>query len=268
MLDAELNARLAKPRFPRASRYDARWIVDNLMGPNVLWLAEYLSQKLPLEPGMRVLDLGCGKAISSIFFAKEFGVEVAAVDLWIDARENARRIEGSGTTRQVVPVQAEAHVLPFAYGSFDAIISLDAYQYFGTDDLYLGYIAKFLKPGGRIGIVCPGLAHEISEPPVHLKQWWEWDFCCFHSPNWWRHHWAKTGLVTIEMAEAMPDGHALWLDWYRATLHLLEGFHKQSAVDGIAMLEADRDQLFGFSCIVAQVKGGDWFSPNAVDQVP
>ena len=268
MLDAELNARLAKPRFPRASRYDARWIVDNLMGPNVLWLAEYLSQKLPLERGMRLLDLGCGKAISSIFFAKEFGAEVTAADLWIDARENARRIEEAGTTGQVVPVQAEAHALPFEYGSFDAIVSLDAYQYFGTDDLYLGYIAKFLKPGGRIGIVCPGLANEISEPPAHLKQWWEWDFCCFHSPNWWRHHWAKTGLVTVEIAEAMPDGHALWLDWYRATLHLLEGFHKKGAVDGIAMLEADRDQLFGFTCIVAQVKDGDWFSPNAVDQVP
>ena len=29
---------------------------------------------MELEPGMRVLDMGCGKAISSIFLAKEFDV--------------------------------------------------------------------------------------------------------------------------------------------------------------------------------------------------
>ena len=38
----------------------------NLMGPNVPWLAEALSHVLDLQPGMRVLDMGCGRAISSI----------------------------------------------------------------------------------------------------------------------------------------------------------------------------------------------------------
>lgn len=265
MTDEDLKARLARPRFPRSSAYDPTLVVDNVMGPHVLWLAEYLSEKLALKPGMRVLDLGCGKAVSSIFFAKEFGVHVIAADLWIKPHDNQKRIDAAGVSRLVTPVLAEAHALPFSHGSFDAIVSLDAYQYFGTDDLYLGYIAKFLKPGGHIGIVCPGFSHEIAEPPAHLVPWWEWDFCCFHSPEWWRHHWAKTGLVVVERAERMPDGHALWLDWYRATVHLLKGFHRQSAADGIAMLEADQGQLFGFTCVVARVNGGDWVSGNALD---
>ena len=42
------------------------------MGPNVFWLAEALSQVMDLQPGMRVLDMGCGKAISSIFLARDF----------------------------------------------------------------------------------------------------------------------------------------------------------------------------------------------------
>jgi SAM-dependent methyltransferase len=264
----DLKTRLAKPRFPRSSAYDPQLIVDNVMGPHVLWLAEYLSEKLPLEPGMRVLDLGCGKAISSIFFAQEFGVHVTAADLWIKPHDNQKRIDAAGLAGRITPVLAEAHALPFAHGSFDAIVSLDAYQYFGTDDLYLGYIAKFLKPGGRIGIVCPGLAHEIAAPPAHLEQWWEWDFCCFHCAAWWRHHWAKTGLVTVETAERMPDGHALWLDWYRATADLLHGFHRDGAVSGIAMLEADREQLFGFTGMVARVNRGDWLSGNALDLDP
>ena len=252
MTNEELTARLAKPRFPRSSRYDGRWIVDNLMGPHVLWLAEYLCEALALERGMRVLDLGCGKAISSIFLAKEFDVEVVAADLWIAASENARRIEAAGVAGHVVPVHAEAHALPLAHDSFDAIVSLDAYQYFGTDDLYLGTITKFLKPGGRLGIVVPGLAHEIEDVPESIKPWWEWDFCCFHSPAWWRRHWAKTGLVTVETADWMADGHALWLDWDRTVLPLLSGFHAKASADGIAMLEADAEKLFGFTRVIAK----------------
>ena len=40
---------------------------------------------------MRVLDLGCGKGLTSIFIAKEFDVEVYAVDLWLSATENYER---------------------------------------------------------------------------------------------------------------------------------------------------------------------------------
>jgi SAM-dependent methyltransferase len=156
----ELTARLTKARFPRASKYDGRWLVENTMGPHPLWLAEYLAEAVPLAPGMRVLDLGCGKAISSIFFAMEFGVRVTAADLWVDPADNAGRIEAAGLSGQVTPVRAEAHALPFGEGEFDAIVSLDAYHYFGTDDLYLGTIAKFLEPGGTLGVVVPGLARE------------------------------------------------------------------------------------------------------------
>lgn len=80
----------------------------------------------------------------------------------------------------MLPVFAEAHSLPFAEGSFDAILSLDAYHYFGTDDLYVGYISRFLKPDGVLGIVVPSVAAEISEFPLsHLAEYWDWDFAVF-----------------------------------------------------------------------------------------
>src|SRR5260221_4326996 len=183
------------------------------MGPNVLWLAEHASEALSLAPGMRVLDLGCGRHVSSIFTAKEFGGAVTAADLWIKPDENAERIAAAGIGGLVFPVHAEAHALPFASEQFDVIVSLDAYQYFGTDDLYLETIAKFLKPGGRIAIVVPGLAHEISDVPAHLRPCGDWAFSCFHSPQWWRHHWTKTGLVEVVSADWMADGHALGLVW-------------------------------------------------------
>jgi len=61
------------------SRYDPDWVIDGQMGPNALWLAEWLSTALDLQPGMRVLDLGCGKAMTSVFWAREFDLRVYAV---------------------------------------------------------------------------------------------------------------------------------------------------------------------------------------------
>ena len=101
---ASLNQRLFKPQFPRSSGYDPHWLIANVMGPHALWLAEWLSQRLELTPGMRVLDLGCGKALSSIFLAKEFGVTDWAADHWIKPHENMERIERAGFSTSVFPV--------------------------------------------------------------------------------------------------------------------------------------------------------------------
>jgi SAM-dependent methyltransferase len=61
-----------------------------------------------LAPGARVLDLGCGRAITSIFLAKEFDVQVVAADLWIKPTENWRRIDAAGQAKLVTPLLAEA----------------------------------------------------------------------------------------------------------------------------------------------------------------
>jgi methylmalonyl-CoA mutase C-terminal domain/subunit len=45
---------------------------------------------------MRVLDIGCGRAVSSIFLRREFGVQVWATDLWFTASENQQRIRDAG----------------------------------------------------------------------------------------------------------------------------------------------------------------------------
>lgn len=60
-------------RFERSAKYDKGWIDENKMGPNPIWLMEEPCEHMKLEKGMKILDLGCGKAITSIFLAKEFG---------------------------------------------------------------------------------------------------------------------------------------------------------------------------------------------------
>jgi SAM-dependent methyltransferase len=235
--------------YPRSAGYDLQWQIENLMGPNVLWLTESLCELMDLRPGMRVLDMGCGKAISSIFLAREFGVEVWATDLWIPADQNRVRIEAAGLTDRVFPIHAEAHALPFAHDFFDAAVSMDAYHYFGTDDLYLGAYAPLVKPGGQLGIAVPGLTHEIGrEIPAHLQPYWQWDFCSFHSPEWWRTHWEKTGLVDVTAADLIPDGWRLWLRWDEICRHA----GAPTGPGEREMLTADGGKTLGFTRMVAR----------------
>ena len=185
---------------------------------------------------MRVLDLGCGRAASSIFLRREFGVQVWATDLWFSASENIQRIRDAGVEDGVFPIHADARSLPFAEEFFDAIVCIDSFIYYGTDDLYLNYLARFVKPGGPVGIAGAGLVREIEGPlPEHLREWWTQDLWCLHSAAWWRRHWERTGIMDIDLADTMPDGWQRWLDWHRVIAPDNEA--------EIKALEADRGRL-------------------------
>lgn len=234
------DERFLSERFPRSSRYHPDWVLDSAGGgSNSLWITEWLSSVMTLVPGMRVLDLGCGRGASSIFLHREFGVQVWATDLWISASENRRRIDDAGAGDSVFPVHADARSLPFAGEFFDAIVCIDSYPYFGTDDLYLNYLAHFLKPGGQLGIAGSGLVRELQEGiPEHLTTFWTQDCWCLHSAEWWRAHWAKTAILIVETADLMPDGWRVWLDWHRT------GFPEN--VTEIQTLEADAGRYLGY----------------------
>jgi cyclopropane fatty-acyl-phospholipid synthase-like methyltransferase len=192
-------------------------LMPAMVEANSLWLTEWLTTTMDLRPGMRVLDLGCGRATSSIFLRLEFGVQVWVTDLWFSASENNQRIQDAGVADGVFPIHANARSLPFADNYFDAIVSIDSFPYYGTDDLYLNYLARFVKPGGQIGIAGAGLVQEIEGAvPEHLRELWHQDqLWAFHSAAWWRRHWERTGIMDVEMAETMSDGWKLWLDWQR-----------------------------------------------------
>src|SRR5580698_1126363 len=157
------DQRFTSDRFPRSSAYNPEWIIASASsGANTLWTTEWLAEAMVLRPGMRVLDLGCGRAMSSIFLHREFGVQVWAVDLWFNPSENLQRIRDAGVENGVFPIHANARSLPFAAEFFDAIVSIDSFYYYGTDDLYLNYLARFVKPGGPVAIAGAGLVREIT----------------------------------------------------------------------------------------------------------
>ena len=93
-MNDDVRALLTPPAFPRSNAYDPAWVLDNNMGPHPLWLMEWLCERVELRPGMRVLDLGCGKALTSIFLAKEYRARVWAADWWIGPDNNCELSNG------------------------------------------------------------------------------------------------------------------------------------------------------------------------------
>ncbi len=207
--------RLRSTRFPRSSRYHPDWIRSSVSGgANSLWLTEWLTSAMDLRPGMRILDLGCGRGASSVFLHNEFDVQVWSTDLWFDADDRRRRIVDADAADAVFPVHADARTLPFAADFFDAVVSIDSFPYYGTDDLYLGYLARFVAPGGQIGIAGAGLSADFTGAvPDHLAPWWEPSMACLHTAAWWREHWARGGVVDVECADTMAEGWTFWRDW-------------------------------------------------------
>jgi len=240
---------LFSERFPRTSRYNPDWVLAHVSGgANSLWLAEWLAEQVELKPGMRVLDLGCGRAASSIFLRREFGVEVWSADLWFSATENFQRIRDAGVDDGVFPLQVDARTLPFANDFFDAIVSIDSYFYFGTDDCYLPYLARFVKPGGTIAFAGAGLMKEFDNGlPAVLKDWWTQDLWMLHSADWWRRHWGRTGILDVDVADSMPDGWKRWLQWHR----LIAPDNKPE----IDALEADEGESLGYVRIIGRRNG-------------
>jgi len=258
--------RLLSERFPRSSKYHPEWVLANASGgANSLWLTEWLTTAMTLQPNMKVLDLGCGRASSAIFLRREFGVQVWATDLWFSASENNQRIRDAGGEDGVFPIHADARSLPFAGDFFDAILCIDSFPYFGTDDLYLNYLAHFVKPGGQIGIAGVGLVREIGSPiPDHLAQFWTQDLWAIHSADWWRRHWERTGVMEIQLADTMPDGWKLWLDWHRIVA-------PDNATE-IKALEADQGRNLGYVRLVGRRRGEakleEYCWPDTMRSVP
>jgi SAM-dependent methyltransferase len=232
---------LVSPRFPRAAKYHPAWVRAGVSGgANALWMTEWLTEAMDLRPGMRVLDLGCGRALSSVFLHREFGVQVWATDLWFNASENLRRVRDAGADGGVFPLRADARALPFAAEFFDAVVSIDSYFYYGTDDLYLNTLVRFVKPGGQVGIAGAGLVSEIdgSVVPDHLRAWWTPDVWMLHSAAWWRRHWERPGSLDVELADTLPDGWQFWRDWHKAVV--------PDNTAEIAAVEADAGRTLGY----------------------
>lgn len=218
-----------------SEKYKSLFNAEHLMGPNGIRLLEEMLEHYPLKRGLRLLDLGCGKGLTSLYLAKETNAMVFATDLWISATDNYKRFTEWQIANQVFPLHADANDLPFANDYFDAIICIDAFHYVGTQPHFFEKkILPLLKPNGVAILAIPGLKEEIHgcEPEIILE--WlageESEFHLFHSREWWLNHLGKSNAFDIVQHFDLQCFEAAWNDWFLSgheyTLHDKEYFPK------------------------------------------
>ncbi|RII15058.1 Cyclopropane-fatty-acyl-phospholipid synthase [Streptomyces sp. YIM 130001] len=131
---------------------------------------ELVCRKLDLQPGQRLLDVGCGWGSMAIHAAREHGVSVVGVTLSTEQAAHARkRIAEEGLTDRIeIRVQDYRDVRD---GPYDAISSIGMAEHVGSVR-YLEYardLYSLLKPGGRL------LNHQIARRPQQDESAYEID---------------------------------------------------------------------------------------------
>ena len=225
--------------FDKTEKYDKKFIQQNMMGPNSMIILEELTKQIQLRKGMRVLDLGCGKGLTSIFLAKEYEIEVFALDLWVSASENYRRFRMFGLEDQIIPIHADAHNMPFADEYFDAVISVDSYHYYGNNDMYFcEKIQPLLKNKGIFAAAFPGMKYEVHDNvPDEMRQYWnDEDLSMWHSVKWWSDKF-QGNLDNLSIWE-MNCFKRAWDEWLCTD--------NPYAIEDRKMMKADNDRYMNF----------------------
>lgn len=125
--------------------------------------------RLGVQPGARLLDLGCGQGRHA-FEARRRGARVVALD-----REAADCKDIAAALEQGTVVNGDGLALPFDDQSFDFIIAAEVLEHVDEDRAAMAELARVLRAGGRLAVtvprwfperVCWALADDYHAPAV------------------------------------------------------------------------------------------------------
>jgi len=130
------------------------WLLDNPLAR--LQAARYV-RRLPVEPGMRVLDVGCGPGRLALPVARIVGEggEVLAVDLQPEMLAIVERRAARGGVRNVRTHRAAAGDGSIPVGPYDLALLVAVLGEIPVDRRApaVAEIAERLRPGGRLVVV-------------------------------------------------------------------------------------------------------------------
>lgn len=177
-------------------------------------------EDMDLQPGMRVLDLGCGRGrhLHALYW-NETPLDIVGVDL---SHEEAKAaLDGfaelpaphpQSPLRSAVLSAGDAARLPFESNSFDRVLCSEVLEHVPDPDAVLAEIARIVKPGGIFAVSVPRYWPEAicwklstgyhNTPGGHVRIFHtnalrdlvrKHGFACFkrhwahglHSPYWW-----------------------------------------------------------------------------------
>ena len=166
---------------------------------------------LALQPGERVLELGCGSGGALIALGRTVGPEGRAVGLDLSpgmVRRADTRLRRAGLAGRTELIVADACAVPFPDGSFDAVFLSFTLELFDTPEIptVLAECRRVLRSGGRIGVV----ALSRSAPVRWPTRAYEWLHDRFPAALDCRPIHPRLALEAAGFAEAQSTTIPLW----------------------------------------------------------
>ena len=130
----------------------ATWMAGDfgVVAKTITGAAEKFVERLPIAPGMRVLDVACGTGNVALPLARA-GAVVTGVDiatnLLVQGRERAAA-EGLAVKFD----EGDAEQLPYEDASFDAVVTMFGAMFAPRPEVVASELARVLKPGGLLAM--------------------------------------------------------------------------------------------------------------------
>jgi SAM-dependent methyltransferase len=124
--------------------------------------------RLGVNPGDRLLDLGCGFGRHA-YQAARLGAEVVAFDAGADEVRKVQDTFGAMLVAgeidfdkaHVGATRGDALQLPFADGAFDRVIASEVLEHIPDDEVAMAELARVLRPGGTMAVTVPRCGPEM-----------------------------------------------------------------------------------------------------------
>jgi arsenite methyltransferase len=122
-----------------------------------IWSAmagQLLMRHVPLDPKMRVLDVGCGTGFPTIELAQRLGyaAHVTGIDSWPAALARARRKVKIWGVGNVALIDGDATQMPFPDRSFDSIVSNLGLNNFDDPVTAMAECRRVARPGALLAL--------------------------------------------------------------------------------------------------------------------
>jgi len=108
-------------------------------------------ERLKIQPGMRVLDLGCGVGSATRLLAKKYNCDVVGLDNDFSMIEKAKQSTPDNLNEHISFQQGDGEKMSFSDDEFDLVI-VQSVACFNNKEIILKEILRVLKPGGKVGL--------------------------------------------------------------------------------------------------------------------
>lgn len=235
-----------------------QWDQDHYGG---LEAVEALARRAAIGPGTAVLDVCAGLGGPARFLAHRFGAHVTGVDLTHSrCAAGARLTALVRLTPLVRLVRADAQVLPFRAGAFEAAVSQEGLLHVPDKGAVLAECARVLRPGARLAftdwIARPRLTENERR---RLSEWMA--AVSLQSIDGYRRLLAQAGFGRVEAEDLSAE----WIGILRERLRMYRGMREQTVARFGPARYDEYNQLYAFfvGLVEAGKLGGARFSAAA-----